>query len=128
MSQMQVPDVSVGVGGFLVKRARLHAPSGTLILVHVADDGVVLLSALAAEGEWREQLGAVARDKFLRLDGEVACRLILQTGVDRIAAANELMQAKCEHRESGLRMADLRAKHQVALNRRDGRGLIDSRK
>ena len=80
-----------------------------------------------AKGEWRQQLGTVARDKFLRLDGEVACRLILQTGVDRIAAADELMEAKCEYREPGLQMADLRANHQVALDRRDGRGLIDSR-
>jgi hypothetical protein len=44
-----------------------------------------------------------------------------------IAAADELMEAKCEHREPGLRMADLRAKHQVALDRRDGRGLLDAR-
>src|SRR5215218_8568580 len=61
------------------------------------DDGV-LLPALPAEGEREKPLFAVAGDVDLPFHGQESVTRLLQRGVDRVAAADELVQAEVKRR------------------------------
>ena len=80
------------------------------------DDGVVFLTAFAAEGHGQKYTVAVAGHELLTVGGDMANARALERSVDGVAAADELMKAKCKDGEASLRVYSIVASHQRAFD------------
>ena len=80
-------------------------------------DAVVLLPAFAAEHQRQENPRTIAWHVLLALDCDVPLRLRLERGIDRVAPADELMQAEGKDGLVGIRVAALRSDEQGMLDR-----------
>jgi hypothetical protein len=80
---------------------------------------VVVLAALPAEGQREQHTAAVARHVVLPLDGDEAPAFGLQGGVDGVAAADELVDAKGEGELARLGVTAGVAGEQARLQRLD---------
>jgi hypothetical protein len=88
-AEVEVARLAVGGGavGQVTGQVRRLAGRNVLAQPH----RVVLLAALAAEHQGQQHLVPVVRHEPLTVDGQVAVGLGLQGGVDRVAAADELV-------------------------------------
>src|SRR5207247_8236334 len=77
---------------------------------------VVLLAALTAEGNRVEKEVPVVGDKLLGMDGDEALFLGLDGREGGVAAANELVEAESEDRETCVGLLDLPAGEELGLD------------
>ena len=73
------------------------------LAVRVAKDGVVFLSAFPTEGDWQQNPAAVTGHVLLSLRRHMPNVRAFQRCIDRVAAADELVQAKSEDGEACFR-------------------------
>ena len=118
------PRVLVGDVEVAVALALGHEAVGNLArLEHlalvglVATDGEVVLPALAAERQWHQHaVAARSWDVLLTAGRDVPRRRRIERGRERVAAAEELVQAEREDRETGV-VQRFAASHQRVLQR-----------
>src|SRR5207249_4782203 len=81
---------------------------------------VVLLPALPAEGQRKEELGPIAWSVCLAGGRDVTICFGLQRGVCGLATADELVETKGEHRKASDCAGDVLTSHELSLDEPEG--------
>ena len=99
--EVEIPGLIILFPSPISQLARLKNTHMRFVLAPA--DAIVFLAACPAESQGKQGLlGRRARGEPLPIDRNIAVLLIANGCIDRIAAADELVQAEGEGRESGL--------------------------